>query len=341
MKHLSAVILAGALGALSVLPSFIQGQDYTNFIRQIHVTTGLQWDIPVEAEGSQLAPFPIVLGGSQFELYTVKNSPLTSYLLDTRYVNSYVPVGEIEIISEDPYDVIPRTRADRPFQVKVTVNGLLSGSSDPLPSKQVTLLHHAQSYNGGNGQDVDRNQATLQASSSITSNGTTTLEFAITQVPGNPRNRVRGEERISIFSLADYQADASQIASDFIQIWPVASGEISGLNDNDVYKGRMPELEIELSDLYPNSQTYAQVYKGALDDGVEGIIVPGSALVLNSTVPEDHTLEISGWDEVFEEDGNYTLEVLTITPFGVDRLGSKTFEVDRIMEVNGAVTSVE
>ena len=50
---------------------------------------------------------------------------------------------------------------------------------------------------------------------------------------------------------------------------------------------------------------------------------------------------VADWDNVVKEDGNYTLEVITITPFGADRLSYRSFEVERTIRLNGAVTSVE
>ncbi|MEM7014978.1 MAG: hypothetical protein AAF585_26255, partial [Verrucomicrobiota bacterium] len=87
-------------------------QDFTNFIRQVQMPTGVEWDATVENSGERLSLLPINPGGARFELWTVKSSPLTSYLLDTKYVGAYVPIAQVEIISEDPYELVPRTRAD-------------------------------------------------------------------------------------------------------------------------------------------------------------------------------------------------------------------------------------
>jgi len=337
-RNLLAAILFLAITGPCVNTS---AQTYTNFIRQHHMLTGVEWDVSVEPNGTRLAPFPILFGGSRFELWSVKDSPLTSYLLDTRYVSTYVPSAEVTIRSEDPYSVIPRTRADRPFWVDVSVSGLLNGADDPLPSKSVTLMHHVQSYGNGDGIGIDRSLATLVGSATTITNGTFTLSYAITGIPGADRSKVRGEERLSVFSIADYQAPASQLASQFIQIWPVADGSLSGITSGELFKGKMPNFNIALNDLYPSSRTFAQVYEGNVRDGVQGVIVPGSALVINHTVPQTRVLNISNWDDVFDADGLWTLEVLTLTPFGIDRLASVSFNLDRTIHVNGAVSSVE
>ena len=349
-------------------------QTWTNFIRQTQYPSGVQWDVPVISSGNQLAPLPIDQSGARFQLWTVGGSTnngngnnidgvdssnpgqggstydpsgtiddeinQSSYLLDTQYVGTYVPSAQVMITSEDPYAVIPRTRADRPFSVVITVSGLLSGADDPVASKSVCLRHYVQSYGlDGTGTGIDRDLATQVSEASINGNGTTTLSYAINSVPGSDRAKVRGEERFAVFSLPDYQAAEGQLASCYIQIWPVASGGISGLTQNARIKSAMPTLTLTLDDLYPSSQTYAQVYRGEPQLGTKGTIVPGSALVVTDSVPRDAVLTISDWDDVFTGDGRWTLELLTSTVFGLDRLAYVSFDLDRTIRVNGSVTT--
>jgi hypothetical protein len=263
-------------------------------------------------------------------------------LLDTRYVGAYVPVVTVLIRSEDPYAIIPRTRADRPFYVDLTVSGLLSGAADPAPSKSVKLLRHVQSYGvDGTGVGIDRSQATLLTQASISSNGKQTLTYALTSVPGAVRTQVRGEERFSVFSLADYQVSESQIASQFIQIWPVANGAIGGITMGQIIGFSTPQLTFTLNDLYPDSTTYAQVYKGEAQLGVTGTVLPGSSLVVMASVPQSRVLSVSGYDSVFDTNGRWTMELLTVTPFGIDRLAYVSFDVDRTISVNGFITTSE
>ncbi len=315
---------------------------YTNFIRQLQLPTGVQWDATVAATGEQLSALAIDPGGARFELWTVKASPLTSYLLDTRYVGTYVPMAEVAIRTEDPYAMIPRTRADRPFYVDVVTSGLLSGPSVPASSMSVKLLRHLQSYGiGGTGETVNRSLATLYSQSAITQNQTQTLTYSLTSVPGADRAKVRGEERFSVFSLADYQAPESQIASRYIQIWPVADGSISGLTTGQVIRFAVPQLTLTLNDLYPSSTTYAQVYPGEARLGVTGTTVPGSALVINNSVPQSRVLTLRDYQGVFTAGGRWTMEVLTVTPFGIDRLAYVSFDVNLILRVNSTVTTTE
>ena len=319
------------------------GSTFTNFIRQVQLPDGPDWDVGVAASGAVLSPLAIDPGGARFELWTVKASPLTDYLLDSRYVGTYVPLGQATVRSEDPYTTIPRTRADRPFWVDVSINGLLSDAGAPDAAKNMKFLHHVQSYGaGGTGLTINRDLATLNSQVMMSQNGTQTLTYVINSVPGADRAKVRGEERFTLFSLPDYQVpEGSQLSSMFIQIWPVADGSLAGITNNQMIRFSLPVVTVTLNDLYPSSHTYAQVYKGAPQLGTTGTIVPGSSLVINDTVPVSRVLTLSAYDSVFDEDGQWTMELLTETPFGVDRLQFVTFHLDRTIQMNSAVTTVE
>ena len=348
----TAAILSATLAVASATET-----TYTNFIRQIQLPTGVQYDASVAASGEQLSPLEINPGGARFELWTVKSSPLTNYLLDTRYVGAYVPIAQVVIDCEDTYGkdltntgpvpcnipaMIRRTRADRPFSVYITTSGLLSGATDPAASKSVKLLRHVQSYGlAGTGVILDRTQATFLSQASINANGVQTLTYTLNSIPGSDRTKVSGEERFSVFSLADYQAPESQLASQFIQVWPVADGAISGITQNQSIRFSMPQVTLTLNDLYPDSRTYAQVYRGEPQLDTTGTIVPGSHQIINDSVPQSRVLTLMNYDDTFDSDGRWTMEILTVTPFGVDRLAHVSFTLDRTIQLNGSFNTIE
>lgn len=337
-RFLFLVIIAAALHAS---PS-VFAQTYTFFVRQVQMPDEAGWDVTVGQQGSQLSPLAINPNGARFELWAVRSAPLASFLLDTTYVNSYVPVATVQIQTEDPYNVIPRTRADRPYYVSITVSGLSSDPAAPEAAKAVKLLRHAQAYPAnGDATNINRSQATLVSQGSLNANGLEVLYYEVNAVPGGNRAKVRGEERFSVFSLTDYQAPESQLNSQYVQIWPVADGTISGLTSASVVKGIAPEVTISLNDLYPESVTYAQVYQGPAELDKEGTLVPGASIVVNGAVPRNEQIVVRNWDSVIDTDGTWTLEILTTTPFGTDRLGHVTFTVDRSIKINGAVTSAD
>lgn len=336
-----------ALGILHACASCAFGQAgslFTNFVRQVQLPSNVVWDASVTAEGQQLSSLPINPGGARFELWTVKNDPLTVYLLDTKYVGTYVPMADIIIRTEDPYIYtgIPRTRADRPFVVDVTASGLRTEDSAPAASKSVNLLRHVQSYGvGGMGVGIDRSQATLLSQVSLVNNAIHRLSYTVTSIPGADRSKVRGEERFSVFSLEDYQAPSSQLSSMYVQIWPVADGAITGISNNQLIRFKLPQITLTLNDLYPDSRTYAQVYKGNPVLGTQGAVVPGASLIVYEAVPQSRVLTVNDWDAVVTSDGIWTLELLTATPFGIDRLAYVSFNVDRTIELNGTFTTIE
>jgi len=316
-----------------------QAQTYTNFIRQVQLpSSGVQFDVSVPAAGQQQSPLEINPTGARFELHTVRTSPLQSFLLDTRYVGSYFTVAEVLITTEDVNSNVPRTRADRPFTVRITTDGLRQGATDPEAAKSVNFYRHTQSYGvGGVGDGLDRTQATLTSQVKINQNGIQTLIY-----PKKTIAKYRGEERFSIFSLADFQAPASQLASQTVQIWPVADGTISGITTGQTIEFSTPTITLAINDIYPDARVYAQVYQGPKrDDGFVGTVVPGSAVAVNESVPQNRLLTVSNWDSVLTANGAWTMELLTVTPFGIDRLAWVSFNVDRTITFNGSVTTSE
>lgn len=358
MKTSSLICLATA--ALS-LPLFgdTTGTAFTNFIRQVQLPSPpvVERDVSVGASSSASGSSPIQSplgidpGGARFELWTVKNTnPPTSYLLDSRYVGTFIPISTLKITTEDTaYTTIPRTRADRPYTVTVTVEGLLAANStNPASSQSVNFLRHVQSYGTtGTGVNLDRTQATLKTTTSLTQNRPVAnpyvFNFTVNEIPGSNRAKIRGEERFSTYSLDDYQAPASQLASQFVQVWPVADGAIAGITNGQMIRFALPSVTLTLNDLYPDSNTYAQVYRGAPTLGKTGWIVPGSSLIYKDSIPTSRILTLTGYDTVFDEggDGQWTMELITITPFGADRLAYVTFNLDRTIEMNGSVTTQE
>ena len=344
MKTFIRCLIAASFGCGSWVAA--QSVTYTNFIRQIQYPGGVAYDASVAASGQDLSQLAIDPGGARFELWTVNSQTLEPSLLDTTYVGTYVPLATVVIRSEDTTAAIPRTRADRPFSVDITVSGILSGNEAPDASKSVNYYEHVQSYGvGGTGIGIDRTQATSLYQASISTNGTVNRPFAVNVVPGADRSKVRGEQRFSVFSLDDtrgtYKAPASQLASQYIQIWPVADGSISGIAQGQMIRFSLPRLTLTANDLYPNSTTYAQVYPGNPQLGVTGAIVPGSAVIVNDSVPQNHVLVVDKYDSVFDADGRWTLELVTVTPFGTDRLAYVSFDLDRTIEMNGTFTTIE
>ncbi len=325
----------------------VANSNFTNFIRQVQLPetpVRVEREVAVAAVGQILSPLEINPNGARFELHTIQASPLSSMLLDTRYVGAYVPLANVVIRTEDVNSATVRTRADRPFYVDYTVSGLYpaTDATAPASAKSVKFYHHTQSYGLTDGTNNNPLQATLSSQVYITENKTETLTYALTTIAGADRSKVRGEERISIFTLTDYQAPETQLSSQTVQIWPVADGTISGITDGETIEFSTPTLTLAINDIYPDARVYAQIYKGEKrDDGFVGAVVPGSAVAVNEAVPQNRLLTVDAWDSVITENGTWTMELLTFTPFGTDRLDWVTFNVDRTITVRASKTDAE
>jgi hypothetical protein len=88
-------------------------------------------------------------------------------------------------------------------------------------------------------------------------------------------------------------------------------------------------VTFQLNDLYPSSTTWAHVYQGAAQIGITGTTLPGSTVSIHGAVPVTRTLTVANYGRVFDADGLWTMELLTKTPFGTDRLAQVSFMVQR------------
>ena len=154
----------------------------------------------------------------------------------------------------------------------------------------------------------------------------------------------RGEEIFRAFALPDANLDWLQIASGRVQVWPIADVLISGMVPGQKVTRSLPNITVSLTDVYPDSTTTVQIYKGSQALGTEGEQIEGSRISFNSIVPQDAQILVRNWDKYAVDDGIYTLEVITVTPIdnrAPERLAWLTFEVDRTITVNGSSTTSE
>ena len=67
----------------------------------------------------------------------------------------------------------------------------------------------------------------------------------------------------------------------------------------------------------------------------------GSILILDQDRSDSRLLTVSDYDSIMPEDGTYTVELLTQTPFGIDRLDHVTFIVDRKLEIRAQLGGID
>lgn len=356
-----SIIATSLLGGLGFADT---GVSYLNKIYQFPIGSDAVVEpmTNLKSADKQLSQEVVTDDGAEFVLGTVQSSPagLKEYELGRTTVGTYFPAVQLVVRSKDTTSEVPRTRADEPFYLDVTVSELKSGATDPDAAKSITLSRHVHSYGvNGTGIGTNRkdpaNEATELpiAESPISVNGTQTLTYQITQIPGNDRLKIRGEERFTANSIADvrkspegevYNVPVQSLDSKYIQIWPVATGKIKGITSETVVKFSAPKLTFELFDLYPKSTTKPRIYKGPAVDNPnpEDVDDLGTSVTYAGDIPpKDDVLTISDYMDYFDSDGTWTMELVTDTPFGTTVLDHVTFQVNRSIQLNGAFTTSE
>jgi hypothetical protein len=343
--------------------------DYVNFVRQIQEDSGVEWDVSVAPSGSMLSPEGVGPSGSLFQLWSVHSISANEYHLDEEFVSAYTPSATITIQTGDPYQVIPRTRVDQPFSVRIGISGLVFGNGQPggpPPSAGQVLLTHAganypegqHSFNGngnpnpgpgnnnGNGNpNPGGGPHTEIGSAMINSNGQVVLNYPFTNLTGEDLTKVEGEEVWSVHALDGgtgglpfVQGDVLESAT--LQIWPIADGEISGVDTTGSYQ-TLPTLTVSLNDLYPDSTTYLRTYFGPPSTTPsETESFQSSYVIIQDSIPQNRTLSLDGLDDYFQKAGAYTIEIVHETPFGTEVLSQfYPLNIKRSIAVRGSINT--
>jgi hypothetical protein len=312
-----------------------RSHEHLNLIRQKQESTGIIWDLPVGLSGNTAAALPLAEGGSSFQLWSITKSKGTASLLDQKLVGAYLPKATAKITTLDPGGAIPRTRVDQPFTLEIETSNLLTGLDFPEAACKVLLEQHIKSY--APGQDSLEPTAVISTppihSGHITQNGTTKLQFQASALTASDPTKAAGEEHFVVHVLADKDFSQTQIASACVQVWPIASGEIHGLTPGADYRYQVPAVQLNLDDLYPRSDTYFMLYPGSQIHGVEGKII--QAFPMDRDRCESHILMVEDFSSQLDEDGTYTVALMSKTVFGTELLCDPiTFNVRRSIKVN-------
>lgn len=330
MKLLSLILV------LSSLNSFAQSSSYKNIVRQTQQGTGVVWDMQ-DVAAKDSAPSTLLLenGGSLFQLWTINQATVKDYLLDQKLVGAYLPKADIKITTLDPYPLATRTRIDQPFTVEVQVSDLINGTNIPEAASKVLLEQHVQAYAAGQSSIEPSEIASNKPLSSayLSENGNTVLKFAASSITGADPTKASGEEHFVVHALADGSITQSQIASAKLQVWPLASGSITGIKDGGEYRYQIPTIQLNLKDLYPRSDTYLVLYPGTQINGVPGTLV--KSYPWDSKVSTSLIIQSDEINALITQDGTYTVALMTTTIFDTRLLCDPvTFTVKRSITVN-------
>lgn len=359
MKPITLLALAG-LASAATTRADDESADYLNFIIQVqndeHRTTHKLNDISPTGNGNALEG---VDSSSVFQLWTIHRTKATEYLLDEKIVSSYHPEATITITTGDDYEGVPRTRVDQPFTVSYTVNGLVT--NDPKvqdAAKSVVLEHKATNYveqpapaqqpeggllGGIVGDTLGTVLGAVKSLQSVVDKNGATRETRLTTLEGPDLTQVSGEEEFTIFARPDFGVEEShQLANAKVQIWPIARGEMTGIDGNKRYL-ELPDVHVELEELYPDSTTYVRVYKGEPRTNPAQVhIINTSYVIVDDATPQDRKFSLSGKELGITEKGDYTLEIIHETPFGADIL-SQTYPLRKkgSLKVIGSLNTSE
>lgn len=269
-------------------------------------------------------------------------------LLAEKTVGTYYPDASVVLTSEDPYPT-PRTRADRPYGFRFSVRKLAEAPATPGPFAGPTKVRVERSYKlyeptlhvpapNGTGQGRYSDAYEFQR------NGDYSAAVVYQTLPGDRPTKAIGEETFSAYVQVNSAGQEARIAASTIQVWPVCGAEIQGIEAGKRYQGVPETAKVVMTDLYPDSVTYAQIYKGEAGPGHSGHVIPSSVVSFNTYAPQNAVVPLSAITDGIDGDGTYTIEVATITPFNQrkpERISWVTFIIDRTLEVNGLVGTKE
>lgn len=363
-------LICAALVSACFLPTphLLAADDY---IVQTDLASGTVMHIYVDGpdsvgEANGIVPAIMEIGesGARFQMYGVGLAPDSNlYLLSETVVGAFMPAAEVSTWSKDPYAVVTRTRADQPFNAKMIISNLSTDPDAPDASKSVYVERLVSEYPADGERTPIDGTADWRVVEAyyVINNGELQAELN-TSLRSEFAYKQKGEELIRIYALPDTNLGWTVIDEKKVQVWPIADGEIQGILTGSITPISLhglvlheaPTIRMSVTDLYPSSQTYLQIYKGPKSDSATGIQqLPGlitandyEPVNFNTTVPQSAIQVITAdqWEEYAKEDGIYTVEIVTKTPFNNDipeRLAYATFEIKRTIKINADLHSAE
>ena len=333
--------------SLLVFLSLAGGLRAADFIRQIQTVSGVSviYDMALANDQGSVTSKPLTADSAVFQLYattTGTNNTTTLVKLDEKAVGTFLPQVTVQALSEDPY-YPPRTRADKPYGMRITIAGMSALSTVPDSLKKVQVGRSYKLYDSKTFTPTG-SSGTYTDTFLFRANGTFTDNAILQRLPVTKPTKAVGEESFTVYLHPDAGTPQAELAKATVQIWPVAEGKIENIIEGKTYNAAPRDGNIIVKDVYPKSITYAQIYKGKQVTGTIGTPLPNAVVSHNAAVPQQVPLVFSDLDSLVTDDGEYTIEVLTITPFNggaPEIIDHVTFDLDRIIEVNASTATME
>lgn len=349
-----------------------------DFIRQEDLKTGIIMDIPVngpgevgEESGSLTSTMEVGADGMLVTLYGRDSFDGEPTALDEVLVSDR-PKGSVVITTEDPHIPLAsgedrRTRADRLYFASLSFSEFSNTLEAPKAAKTLYLQRLGIEYPGENNRVVDEEESDYRVISdnAVIASGELKLrddrdddgvhtgvfyDGSRTYLTSDVLFAEKGKEKIRILAIISPEGApevVTEIASATVRIWPVFHDGIITASDVPLdgkrVTGAPSSIELKGQDLYPKSDTYVVI------TGPNGTAILDKLIAsYDGEEPEDLNVILSSedWADKVAMDGEYTVEVLTETPFfeGEDkreRLMSATFNLKSTINARASFVSAE
>lgn len=318
----------------------MSAQDWTYFMDQRNLQNDGFIRKEVADQGDMISEMAIPAGGSEFTIWAREdrgNQAPIMHQVGVDTVGAYLPTGTLSITTPDPYSGgIPRTRVDQGFTLHGDVGGLKgSDPSTPLAAQKVLLDHRVELFDYQDETLTSLSDSELFEQSFVEKNGKIEEPY-LGNLPGNDVYTESGIETFKLYALPDGQIAQMELAEAQVQIWPLAECNVSGLDSGVTYQ-TIPDITFDLKNLYPKSETYLRYYAGSQSIESTGTRILDVQILVDQNVPRDGSLVLESPERFFDQAGVWTIEVLTDTPFGTERLEFLELNVDSDLEIRGGL----
>ena len=285
--------------------------------------------------------------GTWYLLDTAMAGP-TTYL--TLVSGDYHEAGEVGGTPYRPFTPI-RTRADQSYgiilQSHLTAKPVLEDGEVEEPGhvdtenvyyRSTTLTYSEETNTGDDNSEIFTAGTSTEKIFNISGLSTTSAsDYELYRDTGTSKLPIedtinfkqRGQDIYRVYALTNAGVAIAPLVQAKMQIWPIAQGgiELIGYKPYDTITRSLPDIKITLKDLYPYSTTYALIYKGTkavpLLDGFPARVIEISrrSVPMDNLVPQsqEYTISADDWKSYVPDDCEYTIEIVTHTPFeGLD-----------------------
>jgi hypothetical protein len=217
-------------------------------------------------------------------------------------------------------DDVQKTREDWPFDVNYSVSGFSTVVGATIAETHAHVKRRAEYYEvDSQNQVIATDLVVLYDGYPRLVNTSPGLEAGLTSglILGSP-TKFASREYFSVSTIAEENplSHAAVIDSKKLDVWPKPQASLSFVNSTDSFGASTQELKISVSNRFPGSLTFVQVYPGSElpDAGLRGEVIASSSFNTQST--QAFVLEeklISDWYSYIKTNGAWIIELISVT----------------------------